>query len=318
MKDDILISYLLGEASAEEAAKVEKWRAADRKHEAGYEQFRQIWETSRKLKLNTRPDAIASLARLKKKAAERKLQPGKVITLPKRSAWAMIAGAVLLLIGGTWFYTTHRSVPDILLSTRETVRTDTLPDGSVVTLNKKTAITVPGKFASHQRTISLRNGEAFFNIVPDKASPFFIETGSTIIKVVGTSFNVKNKGGDVEVIVETGTVRVSQNGHQTAVNPGQKVTVKQNTHNFIKEYNPDQLYTYYRTREFIADDTPLWRMVEVLNEAYDSRIIIAKQELRNLPLNTTFKNDSLSNILQVISRTFRITVKKAQGQIILQ
>ncbi|MBE7170077.1 MAG: FecR domain-containing protein [Williamsia sp.] len=318
MKDDTLISYLLGEASAEEAARVEKWRAEDRAHEARYQQFQQIWETSRQLKFNGEPDALASLARLKQKAGERKAQQIEITISPHRNAWTKIAAAVLLLVGATWFYMAQRSVPDVLLSTRQAVKTDTLPDGSVLILNRKTTVTVPGRFASHQRHVSLHNGEVFFNIAPDKANPFLIEAGTITIKVTGTSFNVKNKDGDVEVIVETGTVQVSTNGNQTAVVPGQKVTVKHNTNELIKERTRDQLYAYYRTREFIADDTPLWRMVEVLNEAYDSHIIIGRPSLRNLPLNIIFKNDSLNDILQVISRTFRITVKKTQDQIILQ
>ena len=318
INEDLLISYLLGEVSAEEAIQVEEWRSEDIAYEAKYEQFRLIWETSRKLQFEGQSDAAASLKVLKQKAAEQKLQQDKSSTLHHRYLWLKIAAAVLILIGGTWLYMAQRTIPEIELSTQTAVKTDTLSDGSVVTLNKKTVIMYPEKFSDHQRNIALEKGEAFFSITPDKARPFIIHTEGITIQVVGTSFNVKNRMGNVEVIVEAGTVHVSMNGRLVVLEPGEKVTVRYNTGKLIKEDTPDQLYTYYRTREFVADNTPLWRMVEVLNEAYDSHIVIGKKELGNLPLNTTFKNESLDDILHIISRTFKITAEKKHDQIILQ
>jgi ferric-dicitrate binding protein FerR (iron transport regulator) len=69
---------------------------------------------------------------------------------------------------------------------------------------------------------------------------------------------------------------------------------------------------------FVANKTPLWRMVQVLNEAYDAQIVIEREELRNLPLTTTFKNQPLDTILSVISETLHLQVVKTDDRIILK
>jgi ferric-dicitrate binding protein FerR (iron transport regulator) len=78
------------------------------------------------------------------------------------------------------------------------------------------------------------------------------------------------------------------------------------------------LYNYYVTHEFVCDDTPLWKLVEVLNEAYGSHIEIANPDLRNLPLTATFHNEPLDRTLSIISETFSITVEHQNEKIILK
>ena len=86
-----------------------------------------------------------------------------------------------------------------------------------------------------------------------------------------------------------------------------------------KQKVTDKLYNYYRTKEFVCDDTPLWKLVQVLNEAYGTKIIIGRKELNNMQITTTFYNESLEKVLEVIHLTLDITViKKEDGQIILQ
>jgi len=314
MNDDLLISYLLGETTPVQAHYVEDWRKQDAANEARFKQMQLVWETSLRLQYKGTIDAQASLQRLKQKAAEQ----APVAILQQRRPWLKIAAAVLVIITGTLFYLTHRNKPGIQIASNLAVRTDTLPDGSVLTLNKGTQIELPAAFAGKERQVVLTKGEAFFDVAPDQSKPFIIRTGDLSVQVLGTSFNVKNKNGNIEVIVETGRVQVSRQGHTILLNHGEKVVVQQQAAALTKAVNPDQLYTYYRSKEFVADNTPLWRVIEVLNEAYDGHIIIGRKELRDLPLNTTFKNESLDNILQVISRTFNITLEKKNDQLILK
>lgn len=84
------------------------------------------------------------------------------------------------------------------------------------------------------------------------------------------------------------------------------------------EANTDQLYNYYRSKLFVADNTPLWRVVEILNEAYDSKIIIGNDQIKDLPLTTTFKDEPLDSVIKVITQTFKITAVKQDGQTILR
>ena len=239
------------------------------------------------------------------------------------SSWKAAAVVSLLIVStAALYYLLMQSgwagFSSVTIQTEREVQTDRLPDGSVVTVNKNSRLTYPGEFAQNQREVTLLGGEAFFNVVPDQAKPFIVRVQDITVRVVGTSFNVKHGGGKTEVIVETGSVLVSQQSHQIRLQPREKVRVAAKNPKLVREQNKDQLYTYYRSNEFVANQTPLWRMVEVLNEAYDARIVIARKELRDLPLTTTFKNQSLDTILTVIKETLHLEVVKSGDQIILQ
>lgn len=314
VKDDLLISYLLKEVSESEAQKVEQWRMISKENEKHFQQFSMIWESAKNMGSPEHLDARDSLKRLKEKAALQKQQQRKIIRLKQN--WIKIAAALFIIAGCAWLFN-QRQPAQLELATKEKVTTQTLSDGSVVTLNRNTLLTYPKRFIGGRRQVDLPEGEAFFSIKPDKSKPFLIYAGSTTIKVVGTSFNVKNKAGIVEVIVETGIVEVTRNKNVLRLHPGEKVTVQKTVQQLNRQKTPDQLYSYYRSKEFIADDTPLWRVVQVLNEAYDSQIIIGNKTLNNLQLNTTFRNESLDDILNVISHTFNIKVERKRNQIIL-
>jgi ferric-dicitrate binding protein FerR (iron transport regulator) len=138
------------------------------------------------------------------------------------------------------------------------------------------------------------------------------------VKVVGTSFNIRSENGVTEVIVETGVVQVTRNGKTVELRPSEKLKLGEQDTVLVKEKVEDRLYNYYRSKEFVCDDTPLWKLVEVLNEAYGANIIIENKDLRGLKLNTTFNNESLDRILEVIATTFDITVTPEKDRIILK
>lgn len=318
--DDLLISYLIGETSVEETKNIDEWLQLNLANKRYLEQLQLIWEISNKIKFNPSIDASASLIRLKQKIAKK--NNAELTTQIKRHSKKpilyKIAAAILLTVIGTWLYSNFFNPNQIRFTTADFVKIDTLFDGSIVTANRYTSLKYPKNFKENERYIILTEGEAFFDIKPNNAQPLIIRAGSATIKVLGTSFNVKNKNKHVEVIVETGAVLISKYGRSLKLTKGERIQLAQEDQPLIKDHNPDLLYTYYRNKKFIAENTPLRRIVEVLNEAYDSHIIIQNKRLENLPLNTTFKNESLDEILEIISRTFNIIVEKKENKIILK
>ncbi|MBK7588016.1 MAG: DUF4974 domain-containing protein [Bacteroidetes bacterium] len=83
----------------------------------------------------------------------------------------------------------------------------------------------------------------------------------------------------------------------------------------VVEKNKDKLYKYFRSKEFECDNTSLWRVVEVLNEAYGDSVVIGRSDLKSLTLTTRFDNESLESILEIISETFEINVEKKETSI---
>ena len=317
--DDLLVKYLLDEATAQERREVVEWIAEKPVNQNYFEHFKLIWLRSKQLAVHSGVDENKAWMRFKERVEENEvpvvpLQPSIFFKILR------VAAAIILITGAGWY--------GYLLSIKNTVSqrvsvysgaqplVDTLPDGSIITLNKNTTISYPEKFTAGDTREVILKGEAFFQVTPDKAKPFMIHANDVTVRVVGTSFNVKSSVEKTEIVVETGLVEVTKKEQKVSIKPEERVSAVKDQ-GLKKEKSNDHFYTYYRTNKLVCNDTPLWKLAEVLNESYRSHIIVS-QEIRNLPINTTFEKKSLDEILNIISETFGITVVQKDGQIILK
>jgi ferric-dicitrate binding protein FerR (iron transport regulator) len=96
-----------------------------------------------------------------------------------------------------------------------------LPDGSRVRLNAASSIRFPVEFSATERIITLQ-GEAFFDITPNKAAPFYVKAGNTEIRALGTSFNVNAYSENTVATLLSGNLEVRNNGDSVRLRPGQE------------------------------------------------------------------------------------------------
>jgi len=277
-----------------------------------FNQLKKIWNDSRHLALTSTVDENTAWQKF-----QQKIHPAVV----RRTGfgWMRVAASVIIIVGlGLLAYwISGDRTKEMTVVAQKTVLNDTLPDGSVVTVNKGSSIFYPSKFKGDTRKVSLK-GEAFFNVTPNKNKPFIISVNDVQITVVGTSFNVKTSNGKTEVVVETGLVKVTRAGKTVELRANEETLIEEKDSVLTKEKVSDQLYKYYRTKEFVCDDTPLWKLVEVINEAYNSHVVIDNPALKNMSITTTFNNESLDQVLNVVSLTLNIKIVKEGDTINLQ
>lgn len=317
--DDLLVKVVLGESTAEELSFVQGWRTESPENERYFADFERIWEESRNLTIRSTVDEEVAWGRFKKRVDG---EDNKVVEMGsgRGRQWMLRVAAVFVvaMVGGWVFYTySYKPGQFLSLNSGVNVLLDTLPEGSVVTMNKESSIRYRRRFTGDVRKVEME-GEAFFAVAPDKDKAFVVQTNGVTITVLGTSFNVRAVKGKTEVIVETGLVEIRKGGHVVRVGAHEKAVIGMDETRLMKEANPDQLYNYYRTKTFECNGIPMWRLVEKLNEVYKVHIVIGETRLRNLPLTTTFVDESLDGILDVVAKTFAITVVRNGQDIILK
>ncbi|WP_419700352.1 FecR family protein [Mucilaginibacter sp. NFX135] len=320
MDDDLLVKYLAGEATPAEHQQVEDWVAASETNRKLFDDFKLIWDQSLITERDVNKDD--AFIRLQKRInSNTPVLRNTMIKKLSRKQWIGIAASVILICTVLWLTFNHvydnGSVSFVRIDSKDKVHTQSLPDGSVITLNTRSTIVYPGRFTGNIRPVSL-SGEAFFKVSPDKTKPFIIKVNDVTVRVVGTSFNVKSRNGKTEVIVETGIVQVSKKQNSVDLNPGEQVTVTKEQGLLPKQQSKGKLYNYYLTGQLVCDKTPLSEVVQALNEVYGAHIVIANKLLESLPITTTFKGQSLNEVLDVISGTFKITVVRKNQQILLK
>ena len=208
----------------------------------------------------------------------------------------------------------------VILSLQATnhIITDTITDKLVVTLNKNSVLNYPDKFSGDTKAMTLKKGEAFFNTTLNKGKSFVINVNKVVIKGTEHSCNIKITGEYIEIIVEQGTVQVSREEDVIKLRAGEKLSINYKTGWLKKEPNTDKLYNYYRTNLFTINNTPLWRIIAVLNEAYGVNIIIADKKLAGQPLTTTLKYGQLNYNLNIICQILNAHVVRQNNKIIIK
>lgn len=320
VNEDLLIRYIVGEASDEERARVDEWIGATEVHEKEYRCLRLIWDTSEKLASRNEVDENLAWQRFSARLAEKEAPSTEPLRKRTEFTWFRVAATIALICTSGWILYlkySQSTFSQVFVETQDYILVDTLSDGSIVTLNKNSKIQYPKRFAKGRRTVKLLQGEAFFDIAPDKSKPFHASVNELDVKVVGTSFNVKTDDYHTELIVESGIVEVSKKQVVVRLKRDEMLSVEGSSDQLNKTTVSDHLYKHYRTKEFVADGTPLYRVVDVLNEIYGVHIIIQDKEIENFELNTTFNSTSINPILHIICKTFDIKMKKNGETIIL-
>jgi transmembrane sensor len=121
------------------------------------------------------------------------------------AGFACATGVLLVIVTGLWLglqrpqdYTTGFGEQRSIL----------LADGSRVTLN--TASRMEVSFHQNRRVVSLLAGEALFEVARDPARPFDVVVRDSVVRAIGTEFNVELRPRDATVTVVEGRVAVLQ------------------------------------------------------------------------------------------------------------
>jgi transmembrane sensor len=234
MREASLWLVAIEEGLAEdERRKLEEWLASDPRHEEALRQLARVWGAF---------DALAELAEIfpLDRYRARRTWPSllKIGTVAATAAgvaalgWYLMAGFVapnnpdpilvsLPELRGTAAPGAAADRAGAAQRSYETAVGEQLsarlPDGSVITLNTNTLLDVD--YSDSQRLVTLRRGEASFNVISD-TRPFRVFARTTAVQAVGTIFNVQLDASDrVEVTVSEGRVRVTVPDRQPLPRP---------------------------------------------------------------------------------------------------
>lgn len=176
-----------------------------------------------------------------------------------RSAWVPTAAAASI--------SAVMAIPYVqdALQSGQTYRTDAthireiaLADGSRLTLNRNTRVTVLLRRAT--RSATLESGEAAFDIHHDNSRPFMVAVGSRTIRVLGTEFNVLHQNGAFAVTVRRGLVAVStEGGLDQAVRLTAGLALTENARGRdeqVSAVRPDNAFAW-RAGRLVYADTPI-------------------------------------------------------------
>ena len=280
-------------------------------------QVESAWEKSLDYQNDFQPDVDAGLSKFKARIQNEKKET-KVVPMQGRRSWLRIAAAAAILLVGSWFtWNTINSGSDWQkVAVTDTTKQLDLADGSKIWININSQFQHPNQFEDNQRLVELE-GEAFFDIARNPEKPFIIEAGDLRIKVLGTSFNVRNYSDDnfAQITVRSGKVEVTNvNGGFTEILEANDQLTYDKKRLKIRDTSTDKNLNAlaWWSGKLVFVDEKMSRVKEVIEHAYNVELEFSDPELLKCPYSLTndVKAEGIDNLLAGMKEVYGFKVKK--------
>ncbi|MBS0032254.1 FecR family protein [Chitinophaga sp. 22321] len=186
-----------------------------------------------------------------------------------------------------------------------------LPDGSKIVLSSGARVAYNLLMNGDKREVTL-SGEAYFDIAKNPQQPFYIYTDKVVVKVLGTSFRVTSSGQQESVAVASGKVSVYLKGQDLEQSAAKIVLPKQ-----VCTYSREQatLVTTMmadlpvitaklgKSNGLNFEDAHLDTVIKTLEKMYAIPITYNADVFANCYITVSLGNESLEDILKVITKT---------------
>lgn len=304
--------------SAQRSADFVTWISQSPGHQAAYAEIGGFWDGLSLLENTDGQDRVTSLAdhRQAKNAAR---------SIPARKIWSpgRIAAAIAFLALGiaTWRY------GDIFLMESHSTKIGELADvilddGSHLVLNTNSKIRVD--LQADKRIVYLKQGEVFFEVARDESRPFFIETKGGLVRVLGTKFNIRQRGATSDVTVQEGAVAVEDYGHlneavmtpDATLAPDQKFTLGDDSVENIAFPADSTAALAWRDRKLIYNGESFKMLVQDINRYFDAQIRIGDPALDNIQVVAILKVEDQAATLKALEATFHVTARPVSRDLI--
>lgn len=339
MSDDLLQRYFSNTCSPAEARQVLDWLETDAGRSFVVRRLdgdllNVDWHAPPNAHL---PDAEPMLARLR----ERMVLPETTETPPTprwqiwrpfsqpvyRWAAACLAGLALLTGGYGYLINTSET---LIQTVYGQIRTVTLPDQSVVTINGNSQVRYGKRswgnwpfgaaWATGQNREIWLAGEAFFRVTHQKQhEPFVVHLPNKLnVRVLGTEFNVLARPSHMRVVLSSGHIRLGNaSGQQLDMKPGELVeTTGQNPPVNRRRVNP-AVDASWQTDKLTFDDASLTDMVQRLEETYGLTVVVSDPALLNQRFSGTVPNHNVDVLMEGLGQLFGLTIRRQGKQVFI-
>jgi ferric-dicitrate binding protein FerR (iron transport regulator) len=293
----ILIRYFSGETSENEKIAIQQWLEGDEAHKRQFIHERIRFDAT----LVIDEDRVLSI------------QTGNV----RRVLWntLKIVSIILILAGNGYILQLfHHKQPKVVTQNIHVPpgnRTSlTLPDGTFVWLNSNTTLKYPSMFSGEKRIVEL-NGEAYFEVIENKKTPFIVKTNKYNVEVLGTTFNVEAYDDMFSTALFTGKVKLYKDQREeesVLLNNGEFAELIDNT--LQVSLIESEVYRW-RDGLIIIEDKSFEEIMQLFEKYFGQKIIIRNNKVKKLGYRGKLRIlDGVDHALRVLQNDFYFTYKR--------
>lgn len=314
-----------GDVSAKDQADFQDWLNRSALHRDAIAEFGNLWSEMDGLAGLTGSGHVAQNVGVRENHPRRLVRAASWLAACAASVIAVAGGAVLLQPRPHDAAKIEAHIPDSFVA--ETAighqKRIALADGTKVILNTNSRLAV--HFTGARRDVHLLRGEAYFEVVHNKARPFTVYANNYVVRDIGTAFDVHlSSKGLVEVGVTKGCVEVGPSNGARDFIPAKGVGVIRAGHNIVLGEKievptpvsiPDMgRKLAWRQGELIYTGQPLHEVLADVSRYSDIKIDLADPALADLPVGGAFRTDQIGAIFAALENNFGIRAEWIDAQ----
>lgn len=298
-----------GRTDAAEAA-FKTWLAEDAAHARAFARVTDIWDII--------PGAVqfsnaSTAAQARRPRQQRQRQRWWLAT-------AACLACVLMAGAGAWLYLRD----PIYRTAIGEQRTVALSDGTYITLNTDTALTV--SYRQAVRRIHLEHGEAMFEVAKNRQRPFIVQAGNEQVRALGTVFDVRSDPNSIIVSLLNGRVEVSphpvtrspvQLAQTTVLSPGERITLNSRGGQTLDRPSMAEM-TAWRQGEVMFDNVTLADAIAELDRYGDTRVELGDPTLAPLRVSGVFAIRNPGEFASTVAQLHGLTVVRSNDRTIIE
>ena len=319
----IIAKSLTDRIDEKEEVELENWKQESRENLQEYNDIVSLWIKSGSMKLPHNIDQASAIETIRKKAGIGSNNQRWVVLLTQVAAVLLLS----ILFSGIYSYL-NRDGSGVISNNNSSQNTYReikaaygtqakveLEDGTTVFLNSGSKLRFPQTFSNQAQRKVLLDGEAFFTVAKNKKVPFVVQVKELNISVLGTTFNVDaySDNSSVHVALVEGSVMLQDASGEKlkdllTLTPNQVATLN-TTNQTLTKKDVDDLYKYtaWINGRIIFFGDPIQTVVRKLEKWYNVEIVIADKRLENYRFTGTFIDESLEQVLNILSLTSQMT-----------
>jgi transmembrane sensor len=186
-----------------------------------------------------------------------------------------------------------------------------LDDGTSVTLAPRTHIDV--SYDGRHRRVTLRAGQALFDVARDARRPFEVQTSDRVITAIGTVFQVSVDDRSTKVMLVEGAVIVATRaGHAPLPSqrlvPGQRLEATHGRNEIHRADVDTELAWGDGKLEF--RDQPLSAVVESFNRFSADSVVIGDPAIGSIRVSGSFRYEGAQGFLAAVEHSLGLAVRR--------
>ena len=213
-------------------------------------------------------------------------------------------------------------------SAYRTIKQLTLSDSSVVILNGNSSISFKKRWKADQLRELWLDGEGFFDVRHldndnriTQHERFLVHVKNVVVEVSGTSFDIRSRRNRLEVVLQSGSVKISFNDKKRddiILRPAEMISLDPaHPEAVIRSTTEAQRYSSWTQRKLILKNASLQEVIQYMEDNYGRKIILGDTALRNRKIQGTILLDNLDDAMFVLSKVLNINITVQSDSAIL-